>query len=66
MGNSNMKLNTKLNTPQILLTAAFVATAVTIVDSFAEWDKAIYEGLLAAVMTFVGAAFAKIIFKDEN
>ena len=36
------------------------------VDSFVEWDKAIYAGLFAAIMTFVGEAFAKIIFKDEN
>ncbi|QFK72397.1 hypothetical protein F7984_14675 [Pradoshia sp. D12] len=61
-----MKLNAKLNTPQIIFTSAFVATILTVVDSFVDWDKSIYRGLFAGIMTIVGAVFAKIIFKDEN
>lgn len=61
-----MKLNAKLNTPQIIFTSAFVATILTIVSFFVEWDKSIYMGLLAGIITIVGGVFAKIIFKDEN
>ena len=61
-----MKLNAKLNTPQIIFTSAFAATILTIVNSFVEWDKSIYMGLLAGIITMVGGVFAKIIFKDEN
>ena len=61
-----MKLNAKLNTPQIIFTSAFAATILTIISSFVEWDKSIYMGLLAGIITMVGEAFAKIIFKDEN
>ena len=62
MGKSNMKLNT----PQIIFTAAFAATILTVASSFVEWDKSIYMGLLAGIITIVGGVFAKIIFKDEN
>ena len=61
-----MKLNAKLNTPQIIFTSAFAATILTIVSSFVEWDKSIYMGFLAWIITIVGGVFAKIIFKDEN
>ena len=61
-----MKLNAKLNTPQIIFTSAFAATILTIISSFVEWDKSIYMGLLAGIITIVGGVFAKIIFKDEN
>ena len=66
MGNSNMKLNAKFNTPQIIFTAAFAATILTVVSSFIEWDKSIYTGLFAGIITIVGGVFSKIIFKDEN
>ena len=65
MGKSNMKLNAKFNTPQIIFTAAFAATILTVV-SFVEWDKSIYTGLFAGIITIVGAVFSKIIFKGEN
>ena len=61
-----MKLNAKLNTPQIIFTSAFAATILTVVSSFIEWDKSIYSSLFAGIVTIVGAAFAKIIFKEET
>lgn len=61
-----MKLNAKLNTRQIIFTSAVAAIILTVVNSFIEWDKSIYTGLFAGIMTFVVAVFAKIIFKDEN
>ncbi len=61
-----MRLKTKLNTAQIIFTSVFVATILTVVDSFTEWDKSIYKGLFAGIMTIVGALFAKFIFKDQN
>ena len=59
-------LNTKATIPQIIFSSAFVATVLTVVDSYVEWDKSIYSGLFAGLMTLVGFVFAKTIFKDEN
>ncbi len=61
-----MRLKAKLNTAQIIFTSVFVATILTVVDSFTEWDKSIYKGLFAGIMTIIGALFAKFIFKDQN
>lgn len=61
-----MKINARFSTPQIIFTAAFVATIQTFVTPFAEWDKSVYTALFAGILFIVGAGVAKIIFKDEN
>ena len=59
-------LNTKATIPQIIFLSAFVATVLTVVDLYVEWDRSIYAGLFAGLMTLIGIVFAKIIFRDEN
>ena len=59
-------LNTKATIPQIIFLSAFVATVLTVVDLYVEWDRSIYAGLFAGLMTLIGIIFAKIIFRDEN
>lgn len=59
-----MKLNVKLNTPQIIFTSVVAATMLTVVNYFVEWS--IYTGLFAGIIIFIGAVFAKIILKDKN
>ena len=61
-----MILNTKATIPQIIFSSAIVATILTVVDSYVEWDKSIYAGLFAGLMTLVCIVFAKTIFKGEN
>jgi hypothetical protein len=60
-----LNINKKLSIPQILFTAFFVATSITVSDSFIEWDKPIYHGIYAGVLFIVGVVFAKVIFKDK-
>lgn len=60
-----LKINKKLSIPQILFTAFFVATLITVSDSFIEWDKPIYHGIYAGVLFIVGVVIAKVIFKDK-
>ncbi|MBM7602449.1 hypothetical protein JOC75_000419 [Metabacillus crassostreae] len=61
-----MKFNARLNTVQIIFTSAFFATVVTIANSFIEWDNQNYSGIFAGITTIIGAAFAKVIFKEKN
>lgn len=56
----------KLNTPQIVFTSAFVATIVTVVNSYIEWDKQIYAGIFAGITTIIAAVFSKLIFKEMD
>lgn len=60
-----LNINKKLSIPQILFTAFFVATLITVSDSFIEWDKPIYHGIYAGALFIVGVVIAKVIFKDK-
>lgn len=56
----------KLKTSQIIFTAVFVATVVTAVNSFVNWDKQVYAVIFAGISVILGGIIAKIIFKDRN
>lgn len=56
--------NTKLSIPQILFSAAFAATILTISSSLVLWDNGIIEFVFAFLVFMVGVAISKMIFKD--
>ncbi|MCM3729864.1 hypothetical protein M3226_30535 [Neobacillus cucumis] len=60
-----LNINKKLSIPQIIFTAFFVATFMTVSDSFIEWDNSIYHGIYAGILSIVGGVIAKVIFKDK-
>ena len=58
-------MNKKLTIPQILLSAAILATIMTIADSMIEWEKKIHAGIFAFLTSIVAAKIAQLIIKDE-
>lgn len=56
----------RLNIPQALFTAFFVATIVTVLNSIINWDNRLYAGILAFISTIIGTALSKVIIKDED
>lgn len=57
--------NSKLSTPQVLFSAAFAATILTIFSSMANWQSEVIKFVFAFVVFMVGVMISKMIFKDE-
>ncbi len=55
-------MNMKLTFPQILLAAAVVATVMTVADLFIDWEKRIYAGIFAFILTVIVFNVAERIF----
>jgi len=56
----------KLNTQQLLFTGFFAATVMTVFNSTINWDKRIYAGAIAFIITIAGAALSKMFIKDKD
>ena len=56
----------KLNTQQLLFTGFFAATVMTVFNSTINWDKRIYAGAIAFIITIVGSALSKMFIKDKD
>ena len=58
-------MNKKLTIPQILLSAAILATIMTIADSMIEWESKLYAGIFAFLTAIAAAKIAQLIIKGE-
>ena len=58
-------MNKKLTIPQILLSAAILATIMTIADSMIEWKSKIYAGIFAFLTAIVAGMIAQLMIKGE-
>lgn len=58
------RFNSKLSAPQVLFSAAFAATVLTILTSMADWDNGVIKFAFAFVVFMVGVMISKMIFKD--
>ena len=58
-------LSAKLTLPQLLFTAAFSATILTIVHSLTEWSNSVFEFLFAFLVFWIGVVVSRLIFKEE-
>ena len=58
-------MNKKLTIPQILLSAAILATIMTIADSMIEWESKLYAGIFAFLTAIVAGKIAQLIIKGE-
>ena len=58
-------MNKKLTIPQILLSAAILATIMTIADSMIEWESKLYAGIFAFLTAIVAGMIAQLIIKGE-
>jgi uncharacterized transporter YbjL len=54
----------KLNTLQILFVGIFAATIITVTESYINWDKPLYAGIFAGVITLLVAFLSTKIIKD--
>ncbi|AQQ53155.1 hypothetical protein B0X71_08670 [Planococcus lenghuensis] len=57
--------NSKLSIPQVLFSAAFAATILTIFSSMADWENRVIKFVFAFMVSMGGVMISKIIFKDE-
>ena len=55
----------KLSTPQVLFSATFAATILTIFSSMADWQNEVIKFVFAFVVFMVRVMISKRIFKDE-
>ena len=58
-------MNKKLTTPQVLLSAAIIATILTISGSVIEWEKKIHAGIFAFIIALLASKIAQLIIKEE-
>lgn len=59
-------MKTRLTFPQILLSAAVIATIMTVADSFIEWEKKIYGGIFAFVIVLSVCKIVEVLFKGQS
>ncbi len=55
----------KLTTPQVLLSAAIIATILTISGAVIEWEKKIHAGIFAFIIALLASKIAQLIIKEE-
>ena len=59
-------MKTRLTFPQILLSAAVIATIMTVADSFIEWENKIYEWIFSFIIALSVFKIVRRLFKDWN
>ncbi len=59
-------MKTRLTFPQILLSAAVIATIMTVADSFIEWENKIYEWIFSFIIALSVFKIVRRLLKDWN